>query len=135
LAIWLSEADRLQQFFQDANEAESWIRERLPLARSEDLGRDIHTAESQWRRHRQLEKEVGAYRTEMQRLDGLAEELAQQAKFTQGRMAQNGNGNGNEEEEEMAEQQQEMMVPKAMVIEENGEGKLNGKGNKRIYNC
>uniref|UniRef100_A0A915LTC5 SH3 domain-containing protein n=1 Tax=Meloidogyne javanica TaxID=6303 RepID=A0A915LTC5_MELJA len=41
LLSWIREADRLQQYFQDANETESWIRERMPLAQSEDFGRDI----------------------------------------------------------------------------------------------
>ena len=41
LHSWLREADKLQQYFQDANETESWIRERMPLAQSDDFGRDI----------------------------------------------------------------------------------------------
>ena len=32
------------QYYTDANEAESWIKEKLPLAQSEDYGKDEETA-------------------------------------------------------------------------------------------
>ncbi|KAK6056223.1 spectrin repeat-containing domain protein [Cooperia oncophora] len=51
LGQWLNEAKQAQQYFQDANEAESWIREKMPLVKSDDLGRDEGAAESLLQRH------------------------------------------------------------------------------------
>ncbi|VDO69394.1 unnamed protein product [Heligmosomoides polygyrus] len=62
LGQWLNEAKQAQQYFQDANEAESWIREKMPLVKSDDLGRDEGAAESLLQRHARLEEEIHAYR-------------------------------------------------------------------------
>lgn len=75
LAQWLQEAERAQQYFQvvfsipiftsffeDANEAESWIREKLPLVKSDDYGKDEGQAESLLQRHNRLEEEINAFR-------------------------------------------------------------------------
>lgn len=40
LSKWLREAQQAGQYFQEANEAESWMREKMPLVCSDDFGRD-----------------------------------------------------------------------------------------------
>ncbi|KJH48207.1 spectrin repeat-containing domain protein [Dictyocaulus viviparus] len=76
LGQWLNEAKQAQQYFQDANEAESWIREKMPLVKSDDLGRDEGAAESLLQRHTRLEEEIHAYRADIVRLEELSRQLA-----------------------------------------------------------
>lgn len=52
---------------QDANEAESWMREKMPLVRSDDLGKDEFAAERLLLRHTRLEEEIHAYRADIVR--------------------------------------------------------------------
>ncbi|KAL3084188.1 hypothetical protein niasHT_039314 [Heterodera trifolii] len=124
LTNWLTEAERLAQFFQDANEADSWIREKAPLARSDDFGRDISTAECLCQRHRQLEKEIGAYRAEIARLEQLANGMSEM-EFALG--AEGGEGKAEERSDDgqaEAEQlEEQIVVPKALVLYP-----YNGKG-------
>ncbi|CAI4223262.1 unnamed protein product [Auanema sp. JU1783] len=82
LGQWLSEARQAQQYFQDANEAESWIREKMPLVKSDDLGRDEAVAESLLQRHARLEEEVHAYRSDMIRLEEMSGTLANSSLFS-----------------------------------------------------
>uniref|UniRef100_A0A7E4UVW3 Spectrin beta chain n=1 Tax=Panagrellus redivivus TaxID=6233 RepID=A0A7E4UVW3_PANRE len=85
LGAWLQEAEQACQYFQDANDAESWIREKLTLVKSDDYGRDLSTAESLLSRHVRLEGEIRAYRNDITRLDELATQLAEmQFSFDQG---------------------------------------------------
>jgi len=82
---WLQEAEKASQYFQDANDAESWIKEKMPLVKSDDYGRDLSNAESLLMRHNRLEGEIRAYRTDIARLDELANQLAEsQITFDQG---------------------------------------------------
>jgi spectrin beta len=78
----------LPQYYADANEAESWIREKMPLVCSEDYGRDEGTAKVRKTlrsvlvprffvqnltvRHGRLEEEIKAFETDLKRLDNLA---------------------------------------------------------------
>uniref|UniRef100_A0A915PUP8 Spectrin beta chain n=1 Tax=Setaria digitata TaxID=48799 RepID=A0A915PUP8_9BILA len=73
---WLREAEQAHQYFQDANEAESWIREKMPLVKSIDYGRDEQASESLLSRHLRLEEEIQAYRSDIIRLEEMARELA-----------------------------------------------------------
>ncbi|EJD74610.1 beta chain spectrin [Loa loa] len=73
---WLREAEQAHQYFQDANEAESWIREKMPLVKSGDYGRDEQASESLLSRHLRLEEEIQAYRADIIRLEEMARELA-----------------------------------------------------------
>ncbi|VDK61916.1 unnamed protein product [Onchocerca ochengi] len=73
---WLREAEQAHQYFQDANEAESWIREKMPLVKSSDYGRDEQASESLLSRHLRLEEEIQAYRADIIRLEEMARELA-----------------------------------------------------------
>uniref|UniRef100_A0AC35UII5 Spectrin beta chain n=1 Tax=Rhabditophanes sp. KR3021 TaxID=114890 RepID=A0AC35UII5_9BILA len=76
LAKWIEDAERARRYFQDANEAESWINEKMPLAKSSDYGRDIANSESLLSRHKSLVEEIDSYKTDIQRLDEAAEKLA-----------------------------------------------------------
>lgn len=65
----------LFQFYTDANEAESWLNERVALAASNDFGEDEPSAQSLLQRHRDLEGELRAYSGDIQSLNGQAEKL------------------------------------------------------------
>ncbi|CAJ0573578.1 unnamed protein product, partial [Mesorhabditis spiculigera] len=82
LANWLQEAERAQQYFQDANEAESWIREKLPLVKSEDYGKDEGQAESLLQRHNRLEEQIHAFRSDIVRLEESASQIASTSLMT-----------------------------------------------------
>ncbi|CAJ0961940.1 unnamed protein product, partial [Mesorhabditis belari] len=93
LAQWLQEAERAQQYFQDANEAESWIREKMPLVKSDDYGKDEGQAESLLNRHNRLAEEINAFRSDIVRLEESASQLGSSSLFT------NGNSLANDSEE------------------------------------
>ncbi|XP_075470432.1 spectrin beta chain, non-erythrocytic 5 isoform X1 [Ascaphus truei] len=73
----------IKQYFADANEAESWLRERLPLLTSEDYGKDESSAEAILQRHLRLEKEITAYAMEVRRLGDQAETVASKTPLIQ----------------------------------------------------
>lgn len=50
------------QFYADANEAESWIKEKRPLVESNDYGEDEPSGLALLQRHARLEEEVQAYK-------------------------------------------------------------------------
>ena len=63
------------QFYADANEAESWLREKLPLVRSTDYGEDEPSAQALLARHRDLEGQIRAYEGDLQSLNTQADRL------------------------------------------------------------
>ncbi|NXQ26015.1 SPTN5 protein, partial [Alaudala cheleensis] len=75
----LQAAALIKQYFADADEADSWLRERQPLLASKDYGKDESSAEALLHRHLRLEKEIAAYSSEMRRLKEQADTAAQQA--------------------------------------------------------
>ncbi|XP_053330428.1 spectrin beta chain, non-erythrocytic 5 [Spea bombifrons] len=66
----------IKQYFADADEADSWLREHLPLLASKDYGKDESSAESILQRHLRLEKEIAAYAMEVRRLSDQAQTVA-----------------------------------------------------------
>ncbi|KRX16495.1 Spectrin beta chain, erythrocytic, partial [Trichinella nelsoni] len=76
LGRYVNEARQINQYFQEANEAESWIRERMPLVSSEDAGKDESSAQALLLRHSRLEEEIKAYSGDIHRLDEMAQELS-----------------------------------------------------------
>ncbi|CAJ0934142.1 unnamed protein product [Ranitomeya imitator] len=70
-------------YFADANEAESWLKEHLPLVTSEDFGKDESSAEAILQRHLRLEKEISAYSMEVRRLGDQAQKVAGKAHLIQ----------------------------------------------------
>ncbi|XP_072283741.1 spectrin beta chain, non-erythrocytic 5 [Pyxicephalus adspersus] len=73
----------IKQYFADANEADSWLREHLPLLNNEDYGKDESSAEAILQRHLRLEKEISAYSMEVRRLGDQAEIVAKKAPLIQ----------------------------------------------------
>jgi spectrin beta len=71
----LEEAAEAYQFYADANEAESWLREKLPLVRSTDYGEDEPSAQALLARHRDLEGQIRAYEGDLQSLNTQADRL------------------------------------------------------------
>ncbi|XP_056401829.1 spectrin beta chain, non-erythrocytic 5 isoform X2 [Hyla sarda] len=79
----LEVAALIKQYFADANEAESWLKERLPLLTSEDYGKDESSVEAILQRHLRLEKEISAYAMEVRRLGDQAQTVAGKAPLIQ----------------------------------------------------
>ncbi|KAM4663546.1 spectrin beta chain, non-erythrocytic 5 [Discoglossus pictus] len=77
--VRLELAALIKQYFADANEADSWLREHLPLLTSEDYGKDESSAEAILQRHLRLQKEIMAYGMEVRRLEEQAQGAASKA--------------------------------------------------------
>lgn len=71
----LSDATEAFQYHADANEAQSWLKEKTQLAKSEDCGSDEQSATSLLKRHSGLENEVTAYKHDIDRLNGQCERM------------------------------------------------------------
>ena len=65
----------VEQFYADANEAESWLREKLPLVRSTDYGEDEPSGQALLARHRDLEGQIRAYEGDVQSLNAQPDRL------------------------------------------------------------
>ncbi|KAK7507019.1 hypothetical protein BaRGS_00001870, partial [Batillaria attramentaria] len=68
----LEDAIEAQQYYADANEAESWMREKMPLVCSDDCGKDEAGAQALLSRHNRLDKDIRAFNIEIKRLEELA---------------------------------------------------------------
>ena len=67
----------LLQFYTDANEAESWLNEKMALVASADYGEDEPSAQALLQRHRDLQGELNAYSGDIASLNSQAEKLVQ----------------------------------------------------------
>ncbi|XP_063040192.1 spectrin beta chain, non-erythrocytic 5 [Engraulis encrasicolus] len=98
----LHAASVIKQYFADAAEADSWLGDRRPLLASEDYGRDEWSSAALLQRHQRLEKEVGAYASEIKRLAEVAKNAAQLSALTvepqKREMAQHSDSSGEEDE-------------------------------------
>ncbi|XP_033114838.1 spectrin alpha chain, non-erythrocytic 1-like isoform X3 [Anneissia japonica] len=74
----LDESLEAQQYFADANEAQSWMKEKEPIAGSTDYGKDEDTAESLLKKHEALMSDLTAYGSTIDALKSQAEECRQQ---------------------------------------------------------
>lgn len=63
------------QYYAEANEAEQWMHERIPLATNFDTGKDQTAAESHLRRLKTLESEVDQFAEEISRLRRSADAM------------------------------------------------------------
>ncbi|OQR67372.1 spectrin beta chain [Tropilaelaps mercedesae] len=63
------------RYLGDANEAESYLREVLPLLASEDRGDSVLSAKSLLKRHQTLSGEIRAYKPEIQKLRDLVDKM------------------------------------------------------------
>ena len=71
----LDEAAEAFQYYTDANEADSWMNEKMTLVASEDYGIDEPSAQALLQRHKDLEGELNAYKGDVQSLNAQAEKL------------------------------------------------------------
>ena len=72
----LEDSLQAQQYFADANEAESWMREKEPIVGNMDYGKDEDSAEALLKKHEAQMSDIESYRTV---IDALHEQ-AQQCK-------------------------------------------------------
>ncbi|XP_017070971.2 spectrin beta chain, non-erythrocytic 1 isoform X2 [Drosophila eugracilis] len=71
----LEDAAEAYQFYTDANEAESWLNEKMALVNSRDYGNDEPSAQALLQRHRDLQGELNAYSGDILNLNQQAERL------------------------------------------------------------
>ncbi|VDK88570.1 unnamed protein product, partial [Litomosoides sigmodontis] len=69
----LANSLRSQQYYAEANEAEQWMRERIPLVANSDMGKDQTAAEGHLRRLKTLENDISKFSDEIERLRKEAE--------------------------------------------------------------
>ena len=71
----LHDAAEAYQFYADANEADSWLNEKMSILASSDYGSDEPSAQALLQRHRDLQGELNAYRGDIQSLNNHADKL------------------------------------------------------------
>nr|XP_002732400.1 PREDICTED: spectrin beta chain, non-erythrocytic 5-like [Saccoglossus kowalevskii] len=71
----LEDALQAHQYYTDANEAESWMREKMPLVCSDDYGNNIEGAKLILSKHERLEEEIRAYEGDIKRLKEQAQQM------------------------------------------------------------
>lgn len=72
-----------QQYHVDANEAESWVKDKLALVSlSSDSGRDEAQAQAALKRHVRVQEEIKAYEPEMKRLQDISDILIGKRRFS-----------------------------------------------------
>ncbi|XP_003743041.1 spectrin alpha chain [Galendromus occidentalis] len=74
----LEDSLQAQQYFADANEAESWIREKEPIVLSVDFGRDEDSAEALLKKHEALMADLEAFSNSVEALRDQAKSCRQQ---------------------------------------------------------
>ncbi|XP_071162084.1 spectrin beta chain-like isoform X8 [Mytilus edulis] len=67
------------QYYADADEAEAWLKEKMPLVCSDDYGKDETGSQALLSRHNRLEGEIRSFRSEIGRLDELAQLMTKAA--------------------------------------------------------
>ncbi|XP_071961269.1 spectrin beta chain, non-erythrocytic 1-like [Antedon mediterranea] len=67
--VRLQESAAAHRYYTDANEAESWMREKMPLVCSHDYGKDAVAATTLLQKHIALQEEINAYSDDIQKLD------------------------------------------------------------------
>uniref|UniRef100_A0A8C9UTX8 Spectrin alpha chain, erythrocytic 1 n=2 Tax=Marmotini TaxID=337730 RepID=A0A8C9UTX8_SPEDA len=71
----LKEAYALFQFFQELDDEESWIEEKLARVSSQDYGRDLQGVQNLLKKHKRLEGELVAHEPAIQNVLDMAEKL------------------------------------------------------------
>ncbi|KAM7054281.1 spectrin alpha chain, erythrocytic 1 isoform 1-T1 [Molossus nigricans] len=79
----LKENYALFQFFQDLDDEESWIEEKLIRVSSKDYGRDLQGVQNLLKKHKRLEGELMAHEPAIQNVLDMAEELEVKAAVEQ----------------------------------------------------
>lgn len=71
----LEDAAEAYQFYTDANEADSWLNEKMALVASDDYGVDEPSGQALLQRHRDLQGELNAYMGDILNLNQQADKL------------------------------------------------------------
>lgn len=71
----LEDAAEAYQFYTDANEADSWLNEKMALVTSDDFGVDEPSSQALLQRHRDLQGELNAYMGDILNLNQQADQL------------------------------------------------------------
>ncbi|XP_076454932.1 LOW QUALITY PROTEIN: spectrin alpha chain-like [Babylonia areolata] len=74
----LEDSLQAQQYFADANEAETWMREKEPIAANTDYGKDEDSAEALLKKHEAFMADLEAYRSVIEGLREQAQSCKQQ---------------------------------------------------------
>jgi len=74
----LEDSLQAQQYFADANEGESWMREKEPIVGNTDYGKDEDSAEALLKKHEALMSDLEAYRSVIDALREQAQQCKQQ---------------------------------------------------------
>lgn len=72
---YLENAAEAYQFYSDANEAESWLKEKISIVTSADYGSDEPNSQALFRRHKDLQGALGAYNEDINSLNAQAKKL------------------------------------------------------------
>lgn len=72
---YLQNAAETYQFYADANEAESWLKEKISIVTSADYGSDEPNSQALFQRHKDLQGELGAYNEDICSLNSQANQL------------------------------------------------------------
>ncbi|VDM96556.1 unnamed protein product [Thelazia callipaeda] len=64
----LEDSLRSQQYYAEVNQAQQWVRERIPLVTNSDIGKDQAAAEGHLRRLKTLESDINKFSDEIERL-------------------------------------------------------------------
>jgi spectrin alpha len=67
----LEDSLQAQQYFADANEGESWMKEKEPIVGSTDYGKDEDSSEALLKKHEALMGDIEAFQTS---IDALREQ-------------------------------------------------------------
>ncbi|XP_071480964.1 spectrin beta chain-like [Diadema antillarum] len=94
----LQVAAESHQYYIDANEAESWMREKMPLVCSDDYGRDADSAKSLLQKHTVLHEEINAYESEVIQLRDNGMKMMTTIKSNQAKMQDRSSPPTDEEE-------------------------------------
>ncbi|KAI8480573.1 Spectrin beta chain, non-erythrocytic 5 [Branchiostoma belcheri] len=117
--IRLEQAVLAHQYYTDGNEAESWMREKMPLVCSEDYGKDVQSAQSLLQRHGYLEEEIRAYESGIQKLGEQAQQMIDSGTMNQLQSTSSPSMNGDLEEDQYLEELVE--VPYEVEVEKTVE--------------
>ncbi|XP_030854700.1 spectrin beta chain, non-erythrocytic 5 [Strongylocentrotus purpuratus] len=74
------------EYYIDANEAESWMREKMPLVCSDDYGKDADSAKVMLQKHTVLHEQIQAYENEVVQLRDNGQKMMATIKSNQAKM-------------------------------------------------
>lgn len=77
----LLDAVESQMFYAEANEAESWIKERRPIVSSNDFGRDEDSVQSMQKKLESIQREIVSFRPSVDKITKLSTNLLERGHF------------------------------------------------------